>query len=287
MPLTRPSALKRVTGAGVVAQAARCRQYYRNMSVSLFSLRQMTSIRTRRHTGSQRKKSNHSMKAAKNHLMNSTPTDGIVKGKLMEGIFLGKTDGINSSLTSLHNERESVSSESQRNPQMLHDTDPPATNGHPSHPDGNECMSSNGEIPNGIPKANGPEHIISLPPPGARNQIATSTGIEHSHHGKGHHFRHNRVHSNSAPPGSPHTPINNNGGNWADIGWAMLLTRRHCSTIKPIIYTRSGKSLSDTSCVFSGFTPSNCASAASSTYFGSSSCFNEQNIQGISHTPIL
>ncbi len=156
-------------------------------------------------------KSNHSMKAARNQLMNTKPTDGIVKGKLMEGIFLGKTDGVNSSLTSLQNGRESVSSENRHHNQVLHDSDLPAANGHTNPGDADEYMVANGEIPNGIPKANGPEHIISMPSPGSRNAAAASTSTDHSHHGKGHQFRHARGHSNSAPPGSPHTSIGNNG----------------------------------------------------------------------------
>ena len=145
-------------------------------------------------------KSASSIQNAKSRLMNSTPTDGVIKGKLMEGIFLGESNGLNSSLTSLQNGRASESTDSKKNALSVNDNDSPMTNGHTeAEEDAGNYAGNNGEIPNGIPKANGVEQVISMQPTCSRSHFPGPIITEHAQHSNSQHTRHGREHSSSAP----------------------------------------------------------------------------------------
>lgn len=149
-------------------------------------------------------KSASSIRNAKTRLMNGTPTDGVVKGKLMEGMFLGESDGINSSLTSLQNGKTGERTDGNKKTFPLNDNDMPMPNGHTDvveHPMDRAGMS------NGVPKANGTEQSNSVQATGGRSQIPGPIITEHAQHSKGHHTRHGRGHSNSAPSVSPHASL--------------------------------------------------------------------------------
>ena len=151
-------------------------------------------------------KPDYSVQAAKSRLMDSSPIDGALRGKLMGGVSLGESDTVNSNLTSSQNGQERNSTDSQKNAHSRHNGDPPTTNG---HAEAVEVMRYSGEIPNGIPRANGPEHVIYMPPNGVKGHMPGPINTEPGHNRKGHHTRHGRGHSNSAPPVSPHTSLGN------------------------------------------------------------------------------
>lgn len=146
-------------------------------------------------------KSASSIGDAKTRLVNGTPIEGVVKGKLMEGIFLGESDGLNASLTSLQNRRAGESTDGRKTNLTTNDRSSFRTKGH------TEAVveaGSNTNIPNGIPKVNGTEQVISMQAKGSRGHMPGPINTEHSQHSNDHFTRHGRGHSNSAPTVSPH-----------------------------------------------------------------------------------
>lgn len=151
--------------------------------------------------GGSAEKSASTIQDAKTRLMNGTPTDGVVKGKLMEGIFLGESDGVNSSLTSLQNGIANDNTDCKKNPLSANIESPTMTNGHAAAVDDG---ASNMELPNAIPSANGAEQVTPMQTKGGRSHTPGLINTEHSQHSRNYHTRHGRGHSNSAPTASPH-----------------------------------------------------------------------------------
>lgn len=157
--------------------------------------------------GASAEKSASTIQDAKTCLMNGNPTDGVVKGKLMEGIFLGESNGVNSSLTSLQNGRIDDSVDCKKNPLSANGEGPPMTNGHMAAVDNGP---NNMEVPNVIPSANGADQNTPTQTKGSRSHTPGPINTEHSQHSRSHQTRHGRGHSNSAPTASPHASFGTN-----------------------------------------------------------------------------
>lgn len=134
--------------------------------------------------------------SAKSRLANGGPVDGFSKGKRVEGVFLGETDGVNSSLQSLPNGRTSDSTDSREKAHSRNGSNYSMTNG---------CMGNgdsekpNPGIPNGLAGSNSIDQTLPSQARPNTTQVQRPRSRENTQHGKGYHKGHARAHSSSAP----------------------------------------------------------------------------------------
>ena len=140
----------------------------------------------------------HPVSDAKTFLINGTPSNGIRDGKHIEGIFLGESDGVNSSLQSLPNRRTSDSTGSWSKTHSRTGSKSSMVNGN-----GNalEFERNSTEFNKISSKAKNADQILSpvQSSKGIDGQISRPKSPESGQLGKGHHKGHARAHSSSAP----------------------------------------------------------------------------------------
>lgn len=134
---------------------------------------------------------------AKPKLTNGAPRDGIKEGKRMEGIFLGESDGVNSSLQSLPNGRTSDSTDSWGKTHSRTESKNSMVNGNGSP---GEFERRSMESINASTKPNNMDGILlSAQTKGMDGQISRPRSPEGGQLGKGNNKGHARAHSSSAP----------------------------------------------------------------------------------------
>lgn len=136
----------------------------------------------------------HPIGDVKGLLVNGTPREGIKERMRVEGVFLGESDGVNSSLQSLPNGKTSSSTDSQGKT-------------HSRSGSKNSMIIGNGglqadtrqslEIVNSFSKPSETLFHAQMKP--MDGQLLRPKSPESGQLGKGHHKVHNRAHSSSAP----------------------------------------------------------------------------------------
>lgn len=141
-------------------------------------------------------KSCHPKSDTKGWLVNGSSRDGIKEGKRVEGVFLGESDGINSSLQSLPNGRPSDSTDSKGKTHSRNES-----KGSMVHGIGGEGEAHSNDGRNSIAKPSTMEEVLgSVQGSGIDGQPSRPKSPESGQLGKGHqHKGHNRAHSSSAP----------------------------------------------------------------------------------------
>ena len=139
----------------------------------------------------------HPVSDAKVRLMNGTSKDGIKEGKRVEGIFLGESDGINSSLQSLPNGRLSDSTDSRGKTHSRTGSKASIVNGNGYVGDLDGYSTDFCTSPS---KPTNMDEVLSLNQArGIDGQITQPRSPENGQLRKGQHKGHARAHSSSAP----------------------------------------------------------------------------------------
>ncbi|KAL9100213.1 MAG: hypothetical protein Q9163_004378 [Psora crenata] len=129
-------------------------------------------------------------------MSNGSPSDSLARGKQIEGVFFGQTDGTNTSLQSLANGRSSSSTDSFKEREHSRSASNFSMN------NGSATPSQDLQGANVQPDGNSKSAALEPPLLPAATKAAQGPGrwsLENNHAGKGWHKGHGRVHSLSEP----------------------------------------------------------------------------------------
>lgn len=143
-------------------------------------------------------RSSNNVTNTKEYLFNGGSIDGSRTGKRVEGVFLGESNGLNTSLHSLPVGRSSNSLDGPREKILTrHDCNLSATNG---YTDAADDVNAASDMSNGQPTLKGVEsHLLTVKAGGDSSQLMGPKTLEHIQQWKGHRKSHARTHSLSAP----------------------------------------------------------------------------------------